>query len=385
MESRWDGLESDQRRLAEQAHALVDGVVTPYVEASREAEWNAPPSRRVPWELLRAVDEAGLRTLGLPTLAGGQGAVSVLAHVVVAEELARGESSLIDILLQGWKVGTIVAAHGEPTVAERHLSRFAADPMFLFSHCSTEPHGSSDRWLGRDVPDAAMSTVAEERHGNWVIDGQAVHHQRPGRLALRRVRNHDRGGPALAGHEQLHRHPRRPRLPSGRCARDGGRAALQQRRVGPDGLHCPRRTSPRPRHRRRDVGPGFSRQQGHHRRPGCGRGPSRFRGGRRIHPSPGTGGRAYPPAPGCSHTSGRHGYPGGVGAGVGAPRRPRHRLRSTTPTPPHLYGKGAGDRNRFRGGPAGGGDSWRSGCDARGRCGAAAARRHALPSSRRHQ
>jgi alkylation response protein AidB-like acyl-CoA dehydrogenase len=172
MESRWHGLESDQRRLAEQAHALVDDVVTPYVEASREAEWNAPPSRRVPWELLRAVDEAGLRTLGLPTLAGGQGAVPVLSHVVVAEELARGESSLIDILLQGWKVGTIVAAHGVPTVAERHLSRFASDPTFLFSHCSTEPHGSSDRWLGRDVPDAAMATVAEERHGNWVIDGR---------------------------------------------------------------------------------------------------------------------------------------------------------------------------------------------------------------------
>lgn len=49
MESRWHGLESDQRRLAGQAHALVEEVVTPYVDASREAEWNPPPSQLVPW------------------------------------------------------------------------------------------------------------------------------------------------------------------------------------------------------------------------------------------------------------------------------------------------------------------------------------------------
>lgn len=83
-----NGLESDQRRLAEQAHALVDEVVSPCVEASREAEWNAPPSRRVPWELLRAVDDTGLRTLGLPTGRGQEGG-PILRHQAVATRPSR--------------------------------------------------------------------------------------------------------------------------------------------------------------------------------------------------------------------------------------------------------------------------------------------------------
>lgn len=172
METRWSDLDQDQLDLARVAKQLTDEVVHPYVATSRDHEWSAPPQDRVPRQILDAVGEVGLRSLGLPPVAGGKGRVPVLSHVIVAEELARGEASLIDILLQGWKVGTLLSVHAQPAVAERHLSRFAVEPSFLFSHCSTESQGSSDRWIGRDVPQAAMTTTAAEVDGGWVIDGQ---------------------------------------------------------------------------------------------------------------------------------------------------------------------------------------------------------------------
>ncbi|MGH8911994.1 MAG: acyl-CoA dehydrogenase family protein, partial [Acidimicrobiia bacterium] len=90
----------------------------------------------------------------------------------MAEELARGESALIDIILQGWKVGQILAAHGGAEVRRHWLGRFAAEPRLLFSHCSSEPQGSSDRWLNHDVPEAAMRTTAVRDDSGWVINGR---------------------------------------------------------------------------------------------------------------------------------------------------------------------------------------------------------------------
>lgn len=172
MESRWFDLDDHEIRRAERAKQFVDERVKPYVIDHRDDEWNAQPAARVPYDLLDGLDAIGLRTLGLPEEAGGDGPVDVLSYVVVAEELARGESALIDIILQGWKVGAIVARHAPDKLGREWLGRFAKDPGFLFSHCSSEPQGSSDRWLGYDVPEAAMSTRAEPRDGGWVLNGR---------------------------------------------------------------------------------------------------------------------------------------------------------------------------------------------------------------------
>lgn len=172
METRWLDLDDQQSGLAERARQFVDERVRPYVVQHRDDEWNASPAARVPYELLEGLDAIGLRTLGLPEEAGGDGPVDVRSYVVVAEELARGETALIDIILQGWKVGSIIARHGHDSLRRDWLGRFAEDPRFLFSHCSTEPQGSSDRWLGYDSPDAAMSTHAERSRGGWVLNGR---------------------------------------------------------------------------------------------------------------------------------------------------------------------------------------------------------------------
>ena len=60
------GLTDEQRLLVETTRAFVDDVVQPWLRDHRDHEWLAPPDERVPWELVRAADEIGLRTLGVP-------------------------------------------------------------------------------------------------------------------------------------------------------------------------------------------------------------------------------------------------------------------------------------------------------------------------------
>lgn len=170
-EARWSGLGRDDMAWARRTRDFVERSVTPYVEAHRDDEWLAAPSQRVPWELIEEADELGVRTMTLPRDYGGSDVQGTLTLAIVAEELARGESALVDILLQGWKISAIVDAFAAPAVRDHWLRRFAEEPRLLCSHCSTEPQGSSDRWLGVDVPEAAMSTYAERDGDGWVLNG----------------------------------------------------------------------------------------------------------------------------------------------------------------------------------------------------------------------
>ncbi len=169
-ESRWEQLGDEERQWARRAKQFVDEHVTPAIRARRDEEWQAPPEQRVPWDLIEEADRQGLRTLGLFTDAAQP--PSALGYAAISEELARGEASLIDILLQGWKVGTIIDQLAAPAVRDVWIQRYLDDPRTVFSHCSTEPQGSSDRWLGVDHPDVAMRTRAELRDGEWVINGR---------------------------------------------------------------------------------------------------------------------------------------------------------------------------------------------------------------------
>ncbi|MGF1668141.1 MAG: acyl-CoA dehydrogenase family protein [Acidimicrobiia bacterium] len=172
MEHRWLDLDDADRTWAARTKEFVDEVATPYLLAHQDDEWAADPAARVPWEVLEAADTAGVRRMALPSALGGDDVSSVLTYAVVAEELARGESALVDILLQGWKIASMLRKAGDPGVVDPLLTRFAAEPGFLFSHCSTEPQGSSDRWLGYDAVESAMSTTAVHDGGEWVLAGR---------------------------------------------------------------------------------------------------------------------------------------------------------------------------------------------------------------------
>jgi len=96
----------------------------------------------------------------------------VRTFALIAEELSRGDSGLADKLVQVWKVSTLLK-----NIAPRHLQEYwfpkiVEDPTFFLAHCSTEPRGASDRWLGYDTPETAFQTKAVLKGDEWVINGR---------------------------------------------------------------------------------------------------------------------------------------------------------------------------------------------------------------------
>ncbi len=167
------GLTDEQRLLVETTRAFVDDLVLPWIRDHRDEEWLAPPEERVPWELVRAADEIGLRTLGVPERWGGvELAEPAQAFALVSEEISRGDAGLADIFSQVWKVSVLLAACAPEHLQAEWFPRILDDPTFVLAHALTEPRGASDRWLPYNVPEAAMQTRAVLEGDEWVIDGR---------------------------------------------------------------------------------------------------------------------------------------------------------------------------------------------------------------------
>ena len=101
MEMSARGLSEEQRMMRESCRAFVDDFVTPFIRRNWQREWLMDPGARLPAEILREADRIGIRTLGVPEEFGGvqlDPATEVQSFAVVAEEIARGDSGLVDKL-----------------------------------------------------------------------------------------------------------------------------------------------------------------------------------------------------------------------------------------------------------------------------------------------
>ncbi len=168
-------LSEDQRLMRQTCRGFVDDVVTPFIRANWQREWQMDPEGRLPPEILRAADEIGIRTLGVPEAFGGmelEKGTEVQTFALIAEEIARGDSGLADKLVQNWKVSVLLRNLAPRHLQERWFTRLVEDPQFLLAHCLTEPRGASDRWLPYNVPEAAMQTRAVRDGDEWVINGR---------------------------------------------------------------------------------------------------------------------------------------------------------------------------------------------------------------------
>ncbi|MGH6925630.1 MAG: acyl-CoA dehydrogenase family protein [Propylenella sp.] len=169
------GLSEEQRLMRQTCRAFVDDVVTPFIRANWQREWDMEPEARLPPEILEGADTIGIRTLGVPEEFGGvelDKKNEVQTFALIAEEIARGDSGLADKLVQNWKVSVLLRQFAPRHLQEKWFPRLVGDPQFLLAHCLTEPRGASDRWLPYNVPEAAMQTKAVKKNGDWVINGR---------------------------------------------------------------------------------------------------------------------------------------------------------------------------------------------------------------------
>jgi len=173
MEMQMMGLTEEQKQMKKLCHDFVDSDVIPFIRKNREREWTAPPEERLPWELLKAADKLGLRSLGVPEKYGGiKLDKQAETFAIIAEELARGDSGFADIMGQLWKVPVLLSSIAPAHLQDVWFPRFMEDPTFLMAHCLTEPRGASDRWLPYNVPESNMHTKAALKDGYWVLNGR---------------------------------------------------------------------------------------------------------------------------------------------------------------------------------------------------------------------
>ncbi|HEX7097635.1 MAG TPA: acyl-CoA dehydrogenase family protein [Acidimicrobiia bacterium] len=170
MLSRYEGLTREQLDFQRLCREFTESEILPWLAANRDKEWNAPPSERLPRQLMQRADEIGLRTLGIPKEYGGI-EVDTLTQALMVEELARGDPGFTTTIVQNWKVAAEFARHASPELAREWFDRFLSDPGFLWANCLTEPRGASDRVLPYNAPEASMQTRAVRDGDEWVING----------------------------------------------------------------------------------------------------------------------------------------------------------------------------------------------------------------------
>jgi len=169
------GLSEEQRMMRAACRAFVDEHVIPFIRQDWRREWIMTPEERLPRKILEIADQIGIRTLGIPEEFGGtplDPKTQVQTYALIAEEIARGDSGIADKLVQVWKVSTLLKNIAPRHLQEKWFPKIVEDPTFLLAHCSTEPRGASDRWLGYDTPETAFQTRAVLKGDEWIINGR---------------------------------------------------------------------------------------------------------------------------------------------------------------------------------------------------------------------
>jgi alkylation response protein AidB-like acyl-CoA dehydrogenase len=149
------GLSRDEIALQEHARAFADRVVRPRAAAIDRDE-------QYPWDIVKAMAEAGFLGMTLPTALGGQGR-SYLEAVLVIEEMAKACTVTARIVVET-NMGAISTVMAYGTEAQQQLAAhlvLAGDKPAI---CITEPDAGSDA--------TAMTTRADKRGDGYVINGK---------------------------------------------------------------------------------------------------------------------------------------------------------------------------------------------------------------------
>lgn len=149
------GLSPDELELQEYARTFADRVVRPRAAAVDRDE-------QYPWDIVKALGEAGFLGMTLPKDLGGQGR-SFLDAVLVIEEMAKCCTVTARIVVET-NMGAISTVMAYGTNAQKQLAArlvLAGDKPAI---CITEPEAGSDT--------TAMTTRADRRGDRYVINGK---------------------------------------------------------------------------------------------------------------------------------------------------------------------------------------------------------------------
>ena len=160
-------LSADQLRWRDVARDFAENVIKPDV-LRRDRLPTA--EERIPWDWIRAADQLGIRTLGVPKAFGGAGA-DIMTMCVVGEELAAGDLGFAVIMDQCWKMSHILGDAMTPAQQKKFIPPFVADPQATMAIGFTETGAGSDHQGYYDAPDIDFRTTAVRDGDSYVING----------------------------------------------------------------------------------------------------------------------------------------------------------------------------------------------------------------------
>lgn len=157
-------LTEEQRALQTLVREFVAREVKPRV-ADLDAE--PDPVKAIPWDIIKAADDVGLRNIALRDDLGGGGQNSLTLGMLV-EELAVGDLGTSVIFAQNWKITQMLQERGTEEQIRKFLLPLRDDPTGVMAMATKEPESGSDHAIPVLHPKAGpkMSCV---RDGDYAV------------------------------------------------------------------------------------------------------------------------------------------------------------------------------------------------------------------------
>ncbi len=161
-------LTDEQRAWQTKARRFAEDCIRPISLARDQI---ADPAGTFDQDVIRQGSRLGLRTAAVPEAWGGAG-LDFVTQVLVATELARGDSAIAKTFTQCWKWSHLLATLCSEDQKARFLRPFMADEDYLLGRGITEPTAGSDNRLPpANDPRAGLKLQAERRGDDWILNG----------------------------------------------------------------------------------------------------------------------------------------------------------------------------------------------------------------------
>lgn len=164
-------LNAEQLAWQQKARQFADEHIKPISLARHDI---LEPTATFDWDVIRKGSRLGFRTAAVPKAWGGAG-IDFVTQVVVAAELARGDSAIGKTFTQCWKWSHLMATQCTDEQKQRFLKPFMEDDDYLLGRGITEPAAGSDNRLPPEEDIKAGLKLSAVRDGDhWILNGTKV-------------------------------------------------------------------------------------------------------------------------------------------------------------------------------------------------------------------
>jgi len=164
-------LSEEQKSLVALARDFCKRETSP--ELWREC-MKKPPEERMPWNLMKKLDEVGLRTLAMPKKYDGGGFTDLLTSVVIMDAVGQLSPPLGGMLGMNILFHLNLAAWLNEDQQDEFFPILKNDYHLTIGAGYTEPDVASDFKLPYDVPGAGFKTTAYKDGNEWVLNGEKI-------------------------------------------------------------------------------------------------------------------------------------------------------------------------------------------------------------------